>query len=293
MRFRLAILRQLLKFWHREYSLLDLGTDKMLHTLKGLVLRETVISDNAKYINILTAERGKISVLVRGAVKLTGRFTASTQLFCYSEFVVYEHNDKYSLNEATLIENYFNLCDDFDRMTVGTYILNTAEFVSNEEQPEPGILRLALNTLWALVKYKDRDYRIIKGAYEMRLCSLIGIAPNLVSCPKCGHGVEEEVMVLNIMEGTITCRHCYEGSYKETYIENDRIIDDMRTAQIIISLTPASLLAMQHSLYADMAKLFSFSLASECLEEFSKACEQYLENHVDHHFAVLDMLKGI
>ncbi len=265
----------------------------MLHTLKGLVLRETVIGDNAKYINILTAERGRISVLVRGAVRLRGRFTASTQLFCYSEFVVYEHNEKYSLNEGTLIENYFSLCNDFDRMTVGTYVLNAVEYVSMEGQPEPNILRLALNTLWALVKFGDRDYRLIKGAFELRLCSFLGVAPNLVSCPECGHGVGEERMLLNVMAGTITCSHCYDKTYRETYIENERVVDEMRTTQIILSLSPAALLAMQHALYSDMAKLFSFSLADECLPEFSNACEKYLENHVDHHFSVLDMLKGI
>jgi len=262
----------------------------MLHTVKGLVLRETVVTANARYINVLTAEFGRISVLVRGAVRLTGRFTASTQLFCYSEFVLYEKEGKYTLNDASLIENYFNLCEDFDRMTVATYVLNTAEYVSNEERPEPELLRLALNTLWALVKFKDRDLRLIKGVYEMRLSTILGFAPNVVNCSECGHGVEDEIMYLNVMEGSMTCRPCNSKSFKEVYIENDRQVNDMRTAQIIIPLAPASVLAMQHAIYAQMPKLFSFSLAEELLTEFSSACEKYLENHVDHHFSVLDML---
>ncbi len=262
----------------------------MLHTVKGLVLRETPISDNAKYINVLTAERGRISVLVRGAVRLRGRHTAATQIFCYSEFVVYEHNEKYTLNDSSLIENYFHLCEDFDKMTVGTYILNTAEYVTNEGQPDEQILRLALNTLWALTHYKDKDIRLIKGVYEMRLAMLSGFAPNIVCCQGCGHGVEDEKLYLNVMEGTMLCRPCSNISFKPIHLENDREVDDMRTAQIIIPLAPASVLAMQHALYADMSKLFSFVLADEVLPEFSSACEKYLENHVDHHFSVLDML---
>ena len=262
----------------------------MLHTVKGLVLRETPISDNAKYINVLTAERGRISVLVRGAVRLRGRHTAATQIFCYSEFVLYEHNDKYTLNDSSLIENYFHLCEDFDKMTLGTYILNTAEYVTNEEQSEPEILRLVLNTLWAMTHYKDKDLRLIKGVYEMRLAMLIGVAPNLVCCQVCGHGVEEEKLYLNVMEGTMRCRPCAQSDFTAVHFENDREVDDMRTAQIIIPLMPASVLAMQHAIYADMSRLFSFSLASEVLPEFAHACKKYLENHVDHHFAVLDML---
>lgn len=262
----------------------------MLHTVKGLVLRETPISDNAKYINVLTAERGRISVLVRGAVRLRSRHTATTQLFSYSEFVLYEHNDKYTLNDSTLIENYFHLCEDFDKMTVGTYVLNAVEYVSSEEQPESEMLRLALNTLWALTHYKDKDLRLIKGVFEMRLALIAGFAPNVVNCEGCGHGVENERMYLNVMEGSMRCKCCYEMLHKEIHTENERVVDDMRTAQIILPLEPASVLAMQHALYADMAKLFSFVLADELIPEFSSACEKYLENHADHHFAVLDML---
>lgn len=262
----------------------------MLHTVKGLVLRETVVNSNARYINVFTAERGRVSVLVRGAVRLRGRFTGSTQIFCYSEFVLYEREGKYTLNDASLIENYFHLCEDFDKMTVGTYVLNTVEYVTNEEQPESEILRLALNTLWALTHLKDRDLRLIKGVYEMRLAALCGFAPNVVNCQVCGHGVEDSTLFLNVMAGSMTCKGCADRIHKETYIENDRTVDKMNTAQIIIPLAPASVLAIQHAIYSDMSRLFSISLASELMPEFSSVCEKYLENHADHHFAVLDML---
>lgn len=262
----------------------------MLTTLKGLVLRETPVSDNAKYINVLTAERGRISVLVRGALRLRGPHTAATQLFCYSEFVLYEHNGKYTLNDSSLIENYFHLCEDFDKMTVGTYVLNTVEYTSSEEQPEAWMLRLALNTLWALTHYRDRDIRLIKGVYEMRLAEILGFAPNVVNCEECGCGVGDEYMYLNVMEGSMRCKSCSALLHKDLHMENERQVDEMRTAQIIIPLAPASVLAIQHALYADMSRLFSFTLADELLPEFASACERYLENHVDHHFAVLDML---
>lgn len=262
----------------------------MLCTVKGLVLRENVASDNAKYVNVLTAERGRISVLVRGSVKLRSRYSSATQIFCYSEMVLYEHNGKYTLNDVSLIDNYFYLCEDFDKMTLGTYVLNTAEFITGEEQPEPEILRLALNTLWALTHFRDRDLRLIKGVYEMRLAMLAGFAPNLVCCRRCGHAVGEDRLYLNVMEGTILCHPCSEHIHRETFLEGEREVDKMRTAQIVIPLAPASVLAMQHALYADMTRLFSFSLAEPLIAEFSSACEKYLENHVDHHFAVLDML---
>ena len=262
----------------------------MLITLKGLVLRETIASENAKYITLLTAERGRISVLVRGSTRLRSRYTSATQIFCYSEFTLYEKGGKYTLNEVSPVENYFFICEDFNIMTLGTYVLNTVEYVSSEEQPEAEMLRLALNTLWAFTHKKDYDPRLIKGAYEMRLAAIAGFAPNLVCCQACGHAVGEDDLLLNVMEGILLCRPCSERHQKEIYIENERQVDRMNTAQIILPLSPASVLAMQHAIYAGMGRLFSFTLVPERIPEFSSACEKYLENHVDHHFAVLDML---
>ncbi len=262
----------------------------MLCELKGLVLRETATYQNAKYINVLTEEKGKISVLVRGATKLRTRFTASTQIFCYSEFVLYEHNGKYTLDESNLIENYFYLCDDFDTLTVGTYVLNTAEFVSNTEQPDNGILRLALNTLWTLAKKKEKDRRLVKAAYEMRLAMLAGFAPNVVYCKGCGKSVDGGTFFLNVMDGSIMCLECAQKHRDGNTVENGVVLDSFGAAQIIIPLKPATVLAMQYALYAQMNRLFSFSLAPELIVQFSYACEKYLENHLEHHFSVLDML---
>jgi DNA repair protein RecO (recombination protein O) len=263
----------------------------MLYTLRGLVVRETIASDNAKYINVLTAERGKISVLVKGSTKMRGRFTAPTQIFSYSEFVLYEHGGKYSLNDASLIENYFYLCRDFTTITLGTYVLNAAEFLINEEQPDTGILRLALNTLWALSHKERRDIRLIKGAFEIRLAALAGFAPDLTGCGDCKTPLGSETLFLNVMEGCLFCRNCIEKRQKNVYNENEIKVDSLRTAQIVIPLDPAVIYAMRYAIFADMSRLFSFSLSETLVPQFLNICERYIENHIEHRFPVLDMLE--
>ena len=263
----------------------------MIETLKGLVLRENLAFDNAKYITILTAERGRLSVRVRGSTKVRGRFTAPTQLFSYSEFVLYESNGRFTLNDANLIENYFYLCRDYTTLTLGTYVLNAVEYITNEDQPDAGVLRLALNTLWALSHKTDINPRLIKGTFELRLAALAGFAPDLTACASCGAKLGGERMYLNVMEGGLECHDCMEKRQRETYVENDIKVDELRHAQIILPLDPAVILAMQYAIYADMSRLYSFKLADELLPEFSNAAEIYLENHIEHRFAVLDMLE--
>lgn len=263
----------------------------MIQTLKGLVLRENLAYDNAKYINILTAERGRLSVRVRGSTKARSYLTAPTQLFSYSEFVIYEGNGRFALNDANLIENYFFLCRDYTILTLGTYVLNAVEYITNEDQPDSGILRLALNTLWALSHKPDIDPRLIKGTFELRLAALAGFAPNLVGCSGCNKPVGGERMYLNVMEGCLLCQGCMEKKQRNIYVENDIKVDELRRAQIILPLAPATILAMQYAIYAEMSRLYSFTLADELLPEFTNAAEVYLENHIEHRFPVLDMLE--
>ena len=84
---------------------------------------------------------------------------------------------------------------------------------------------------------------------------------------------------------------CMEKKQRNVYVENDIKVDELRRAQIILPLNPATILAMQYAIYAEMNRLYSFTLADELLPEFANAAEVYLENHIEHRFAVLDMLE--
>lgn len=93
------------------------------------------------------------------------------------------------------------------------------------------------------------------------------------------------------MDGCLLCHKCSDKRQRKIYIENELKVDDMRTAQIVIPLDPSVIAAMQYSMYADMSRMYSFSLSENLIPEFMSACEKYLENHIEHHFPVLDMLE--
>lgn len=57
-------------------------------TLEGIVLKERAFGEQDKFIDILTKDRGLIELSVRGARKINGKSSASTQLFAYSRFCI-------------------------------------------------------------------------------------------------------------------------------------------------------------------------------------------------------------
>ena len=53
-------------------------------TLEGIVLKERTVGEQDKFIDVLTKEKGLIEISVRGARKINGKSSSSTQLFAYS-----------------------------------------------------------------------------------------------------------------------------------------------------------------------------------------------------------------
>ena len=66
----------------------------------GLVLRETVTRETDKILTVLTPDRGKISLIARGARRKNSRLAAACQLFAWSEMTLYRRGNWYYLDAA-------------------------------------------------------------------------------------------------------------------------------------------------------------------------------------------------
>ena len=62
----------------------------MNFSIRGLVLRDTDRNDSDKLLTVLTSERGRITVMAKGASSIKSRALSGTQLFTYSEMELYE-----------------------------------------------------------------------------------------------------------------------------------------------------------------------------------------------------------
>ena len=139
-----------------------------------------------------------------------------------------------------------------------------------EDQKEPELLSLALNSLYALSR-KLHDPRKIKAAFELRLMSLSGYRPSLERCTVCGKEQPEDP-VFDLLDGRLFCRKCCgRGS--------------------TVSLDAPSLEAMRSVLAAPPKQILSFDLASDALVTFGFAAENYLLAQTERSFGTLDYYK--
>ena len=262
----------------------------MLCEVRGLVIRTVDLADNDKLLTLFTEEYGKITAVANGSRALKSRYLAAAQLFCYGSYVLYQKGDRYWVREVNLLESFFDLRADLTRTSLASYICDVAGDVVEENAPEPQLLRLVLNSLYAIAKGTVSQDKI-KAVFEMRAASILGFCPMLDACVSCGR--EAGSFYLDVMNGAISCEECYRTATEEIKEPEANADDDFRTARIICPLSPSALAAMRYAVSCSMERLFSFRIEEADMHLFSAAAERYLLNQLERGFKSLAFYKQI
>lgn len=241
--------------------------------LRGLVLRETETKEADKILTLLTAERGKISVIARGARRKNCKFAASAQPLAYSEWTLYQRGQWAYASEGATMELFSGLRQDLESMALGFYFAELTEAVTAEESPAEELLRHLLNGLYALSAL-HRPPLLVKAAFELKLLCLAGYEPLADGCAVCGLPEPREPR-LDVAQGILRCAACGAGE---------------RGA---LPLCPDSLAALRHILYGAPGRLYAFSLGTEALRRLSAAAEGFVAAQLERGFRTLDFYKSL
>ena len=245
----------------------------MFNTTKALVLREVRYKEADRMLTLFTSTDGKITAKARGALRKSSKTAAATQQLTYSEMTLFGNRGKWTVNEAAVIEPFAGLRTDIGDFALGCYFAECLDALSVEDQPEPAILQLGLNSLYALSN-KMYPPEQIKAAFELRLMCLTGYTPELSACPACGCQ-EIEQPVLSLERGSVFCRACADSRDQ------------------LARLCPDSLAALRYIVSAPAKQLFSFRLEGEAMQRLSAAAERYLLLQTERQFSTLTYWKNI
>lgn len=240
----------------------------------GLIIQERSLSENDRLITILTKKIGVITAFVKGAKNIKSKNFSGTQLLCYSDFLIYKCRNKYIINEANRKSYFWNLTSDIEKLSLSQYFCELVSATVHEE-PSHDILRLILNSLYYLSNnvYKKE---LIKVVFELRLLSILGFMPNLVSCKICKI-YNSSKMYFSPKLGNLLCENCYYKNQKPGYID----------------VSPGIVNCMRYIIYSDLKKVFSFELEKNSLKKLNNISEIYVLTHVDKKLKTLDFYKKV
>ena len=242
---------------------------------KGLIVKEQDIGDGDKLVTMLTDKFGIIRSFAKGVKNIKNKNAVSTQLFCFSDFIIYKGKNKYIINESDPKEIFYELRKDIEKLSLAQYFCELIMFLVPEDFESQDFLKLTLNSLYYLCKDKCKK-NIIKSIFEMRSMVIAGYMPNLICCKGCDI-YESDNMYFIPQCGELYCDECYK---------NNKINGG-------VLLNKGAVTALRHTVYSDFKKLFSFDLSCESVKMLNKASEQYILMNANRTFKTLDFYKQI
>ena len=244
-------------------------------TTNALVLREVNYKESDKILTLFTEAEGKLTVSARGCRKKDSPIASACQMLAWGEFTLYEYNGRWAVKETASERLFDGVRGDLEKIALASYLVDIAEALAEEGQPEPGLLAVTLNCLHALDKL-NHPLAQVKAAFEWRSMALAGYEPQIERCGVCGREQPREPHI-HLGEGTLHCASC-RGKLGEG---------------VSMPLTTSALAALRHVIWGPRKRLLSFRLDEEGMRRLSDTSEAYLMTRLERGFRTLDFYKKI
>lgn len=263
----------------------------MKKALDGLVLREIKSGDNDRRILILTADEGKMWITAKGARSVRSKVASLCRIFTYANFELYEKNGAKWLSGGMINNSFSGINSDITAFALASYVMQVADEITAEAYPAEEILRMTLNTLYAIER-KLRPYGQIKAAYELFAANISGFMPDLSVCRRCNESPStQQELWLDVMNGGLLCGKCLSEQSGGLPLPDT---DAYETRNILLPLDASALEAMRYVTAAPPQRLFAFGLSDgRSMELFCRAAEGYMLNHLERDFDTLHFYNSV
>ncbi|MCI1959234.1 MAG: DNA repair protein RecO [Clostridia bacterium] len=225
----------------------------------GIVLKETELGETGKRLTVFAKDIGKITVSAKGAKSAKSRFSAPSQLFCYSSFSAYKNKNFYNAVTAEVIESFYEIRTDIKKLAYACFITELTDKNLMEGQSADELLRLLLTAL-AVISKTDYDERLAALVFETKFLNLSGYFAQADKCAECGIEITDEG-IFNASKGGVLCHDC------GTLCGGEKLL-------------AGTLSAFEYILLSKGKKMFSFRVSKEVLVQMEKCLGEMIKEYM-------------
>lgn len=113
---------------------------------------------------------------------------ATSQLFCYGEYVLYKGKSLYTVNEAQVTESFQGLLKDLEHISYASYLCELIQISMQDEESNRGLF-VHLISAFYFMKDEVVDLEILARAFELKLLESTGFSFDLERCVACGRKI--------------------------------------------------------------------------------------------------------
>ena len=179
-----------------------MSNEKLIKTT-GLVLRSIKLGESDRLVTLLSPDKGRLSVVAKGARKTKSKLSAAVDLFVYGDYVLYKGKNLYTATQCEVIESYPAIKGDFAAYAYATYFSELVNRVIVEDEKSHGVFSLISEVLRLIEP--GTDFFILSRAFELKLLSVVGYQPVFAECINCGN---ERRRFFSSRMGGLICESC-------------------------------------------------------------------------------------
>ncbi|MGE3621353.1 MAG: DNA repair protein RecO [Acidimicrobiia bacterium] len=174
-----------------------------LYRDEGIVLRTYKLGEADRIVVMLTRGHGKVRAVAKGVRKTSSRFGARLEPPHHLQVLFYEGRELDVVTQVDTVDHFRAVRDDLDRLTQAVPMLEAADQLAMEREPNAALFQLLLGALRALAQSGSA---LVVPAFFLKLLALEGFRPVVDECVECG--TTEELVAYDVDGGGIHCtRH--------------------------------------------------------------------------------------
>ncbi len=175
----------------------------------GVVLRTYKLREADRIVVFLTAENGKVRAVAKGVRKTTSKFGARLEPMSHVRLLLYRGRELDIVSQAESVETLSPMLSSLDRASQGLAVLEAADQLSLEREPNPQLYRMVVGALRSIA---DRPAPLTVAGFYWKLLAAEGLRPELDGCVRCGEVEPDvELVAFDLGEGGVLCRSCRSG----------------------------------------------------------------------------------
>ena len=225
-----------------------------LEEVTGIIASETNYGETSKILNVITKEKGLISVMAKGCKNLKSPLRSVSSKLIYGTFIIYYKENKIStLKEVSVLDNFKNLKKDITSISYAAYMLELSEGVIKQNND----FRIFDLLIQSLKKIDEGfDPLVIMNILELKYLEFLGVMPIIDSCAICGK--KTGIVTLSSYRGGYVCKDCYT---------NETMVSD-KTIKLI-----------RMFYYVDISKITKLDISSKTKNEINLFLDDYYSRY--------------
>jgi len=177
------------------------------------VLRTVEYGDRDIIVTLFGRSTGKFGAIAKNAAGSKQRFGGGLQPMRRLEaaYIAKPNRDLARLDEIGVVDDHAAIQSDYDKITIGSYVTDFVRHVTVEDDPMPALFDLTAGLFERLADAEPKRYvlEVLLHHFQLRALRLLGAAPTLDHCFRCGRVAAEMDKLRAVRSGEgVVCGAC-------------------------------------------------------------------------------------